>query len=78
MTPDAPKNENGRIQMIRIGKSIRHKWVNIYPSFASVSLYLLSEIKIKNMVTMLQHLTNNITFSLKESFVTFSYHFACK
>ena len=28
ITPDAPKNESGLIQMIRIGKSIRHKWVN--------------------------------------------------
>ena len=27
-TPDSPKNESGLIQMIRMGKSIRHKWVN--------------------------------------------------
>ena len=27
-TPDAPKNENGLIQMIGMGKSICHKWVN--------------------------------------------------
>ena len=26
-TPDAPKNESGFIQLIRMGKSIRHKWV---------------------------------------------------
>ena len=24
--PDVPKNENGLIQMIRLGKSIRNKW----------------------------------------------------
>ena len=24
-----PKNENGLIQMIRMGKSIRHKWVKV-------------------------------------------------
>ena len=29
-TPDAPKNENGLIQMIRMGKSIRLKWVYDY------------------------------------------------
>ena len=26
-TPYAPKNENGLIQMIKMGKSIRHKWI---------------------------------------------------
>ena len=26
-TPDAPKNESGLIQMITMGKTIRHKWV---------------------------------------------------
>ena len=26
-TPEAPKNESGLLQMIRMGKSIRHKWV---------------------------------------------------
>ena len=26
-TPDVPKSESGLIQMIRMGKSIRHKWV---------------------------------------------------
>ena len=29
-TPDAPKNENGLIQMIKMGKSIRHIWVKFY------------------------------------------------
>ena len=28
---DAPINENGLIQMIRMGKSIRHIWVNAGP-----------------------------------------------
>ena len=28
MTPEDPKNESGLIQMIRMGKYIRHKWVN--------------------------------------------------
>ena len=28
-TPDVPKNESGLIQMIRMGKSIRHKWVKL-------------------------------------------------
>ena len=27
IVPDAPKNESGIIQMIMMGKSIRHKWV---------------------------------------------------
>ena len=26
-TPDAPRNDNGLVQMIRMGKSISHKWV---------------------------------------------------
>ena len=29
MTPDAPRNESGLIQMIMIGKSIRQIWVNV-------------------------------------------------
>ena len=29
ITPDDPKNERRLIQMIRMGKSIRHKWVQI-------------------------------------------------
>ena len=28
-TPDAPKNESRHIEMIMIGKSIRHKWVKL-------------------------------------------------
>ena len=28
-TPDVPKNENGHIQMIRMGKSIQQKWVKL-------------------------------------------------
>ena len=28
ITPEAPKYESGLIQMIRMGKSIHHKWVN--------------------------------------------------
>ena len=27
--PNAPKNDNGLIQLIRMGNSIRHKWVKI-------------------------------------------------
>ena len=27
-TSEDPRNESGLIQMIRMGKSIRHKWVN--------------------------------------------------
>ena len=27
ISPDVPKNESGLIQMIRMGKSKRHKWV---------------------------------------------------
>ena len=29
ITPDAPKSESGHIQFIRMGKSIRHKWVKV-------------------------------------------------
>ena len=35
INPDVPKSESGLIQMIRMGKSIRHKGVNI-----SISLTL--------------------------------------
>ena len=38
-TSDAPKNESGLIQMIRMGKSIRHKWVNeqLLPEYYTTS-----------------------------------------
>ena len=29
ITPDAPKNESGLAQMIKMGKSIRQIWVNV-------------------------------------------------
>ena len=29
ITPDSPKIENGLIHLIRMGKSIRHKWVKV-------------------------------------------------
>ena len=31
ISPDAPKNESGLIQMIGMGKFIRHKWVKYSP-----------------------------------------------
>ena len=46
-TPDAPKYQNGLIQMIRMGKSTRNKWVNqfqavllLWFSLLLVCLYL--------------------------------------
>ena len=36
MTPDAPINESGLIQMIRMGKSIRHIWVNYFQNWMTL------------------------------------------
>ena len=33
--PGVPENESGLIQMIRMGQSIRHKWVNCNDSEGS-------------------------------------------
>ena len=41
ITPDAPKNENGLTQMIKMGKSIRQIWVNKIVSGQPFTLQLL-------------------------------------
>ena len=37
ITPDSPIDESGLVQLIRLGNSIRHKWVDSSPNTRIIS-----------------------------------------
>ena len=60
ITPDAPKNESGLVQMIGTWKCIRHKWVNQFNVYAC---YIFSAFVDKNFA-LLSDLTHNRMYQI--------------